>query len=436
MKEYNPHEIEPRWQKVWAETGAHKATEDTSKPKRYVLEMFPYPSGDIHMGHVRNYTIGDVTARYYAMRGYDVLHPMGWDAFGLPAENAAIKHNSHPAKWTYANIETQKASFKRMGFSYDWDRTVVACDPEYYRWGQWIFEKFWERGLVERRNSPVNWCPGCQTVLANEQVIEGRCWRCDSEIEKRDLTQWYLKITDYAQELLDDLSDEDVLSLSGVTQTVWMQEPVKKPLSGQAIQFWRAALLTPGDDGPDRWAILTYFQYEDGEDWSGDTDGLWLVPHYPYDAYVEEALSGYILYDGPEGTMAAPMQSLVRQEQGQYTDWLWPDIPSSVGLYLFAEWSLPRKGENIRGYLLYWRETVPPMEGDAVHMMDQPYLHRQMKWRYPYATALDQRSIPYATQNFEPGLFSVYQQADGTVSAYLDSAERGSISKRGTPPIP
>ena len=205
MKEYNPHEIEPRWQKVWAETGAHKATEDTSKPKRYVLEMFPYPSGDIHMGHVRNYTIGDVTARYYAMRGYDVLHPMGWDAFGLPAENAAIKHNSHPAKWTYANIETQKASFKRMGFSYDWDRTVVACDPEYYRWGQWIFLQMYKRGLVERRNSPVNWCPNGKPVLANEQVTEGECWRCHGAVEKRDLTQWYYKITDYAQELLDDL---------------------------------------------------------------------------------------------------------------------------------------------------------------------------------------------------------------------------------------
>ena len=205
MKQYNPHEIEPRWQKVWADADLHKVTEDSSKPKKYVLEMFPYPSGDIHMGHVRNYTIGDVIARYSKMRGFDVLHPMGWDAFGLPAENAAIKHKSHPAKWTYANIETQKASFKRMGFSYDWDRTVVACDPEYYRWGQWIFQQFYKRGLVERRNSPVNWCPGCGTVLANEQVTEGRCWRCDSEVEKRDLTQWYFKITDYAQELLDDL---------------------------------------------------------------------------------------------------------------------------------------------------------------------------------------------------------------------------------------
>ncbi len=205
MKEYNPHDIEPRWQKVWEDEKLYEVTEDTSKPKRYVLEMFPYPSGDIHMGHVSNYTYGDEVARYWRMRGYDVLHPMGWDAFGLPAENAAIKHHSHPAKWTYANIDTQKASFKRMGFSFDWDRTVVACDPDYYRWGQWIFLKFWERGLVERRNSPVNWCPDCGTVLANEQVIEGRCWRCDSEVEKRDLTQWYYKITDYAQELLDDL---------------------------------------------------------------------------------------------------------------------------------------------------------------------------------------------------------------------------------------
>jgi len=205
MKPYNPHEIEPRWQKIWAETGQDKVREDGSKPKKYVLEMFPYPSGDIHMGHVSNYTYGDVAARFARMQGFDVLHPMGWDAFGLPAENAAIKHKSHPAKWTYANIDTQQASFQRMGFSYDWDRKVVACDPEYYRWGQWIFLKMWERGLVERRNSPVNWCPDCGTVLANEQVIEGCCWRCHHEVEKRDLTQWYFKITDYAQELLDDL---------------------------------------------------------------------------------------------------------------------------------------------------------------------------------------------------------------------------------------
>ena len=219
MKAYNPHEIEPRLQLKWEEDGLYAVDEHSDKPRRYVLEMFPYPSGDIHMGHVSNYTYGDVVARFSRMRGFNVLHPMGWDAFGLPAENAAIKHHSHPAKWTYENIDTQRASFKRMGFSYDWDRTVVACDPEYYRWGQWIFLEFWKRGLVERRNSPVNWCPECATVLANEQVIEGRCWRCHSEVQKQDLTQWYYKITDYAEELLADLDQ-----LTGWPENVKQQQ--------------------------------------------------------------------------------------------------------------------------------------------------------------------------------------------------------------------
>ncbi|WP_276683478.1 leucine--tRNA ligase [Slackia piriformis] len=209
MKEYNPHEIEPRWQAAWEENGQNIMAEDSSKPKKYVLEMFPYPSGDPHMGHARNYSIGDVIARYSKMRGYDVLHPMGWDAFGLPAENAAIKHNGHPATWTYGNIETQRNVFKRMGFSYDWDRTVRTCDKEYYRWGQWIFLKMWEKGLVERRSNPVNWCESCHTVLANEQVTDGVCWRCGNAVERRELEQWYFKITDYAQELLDDLDKLD-----------------------------------------------------------------------------------------------------------------------------------------------------------------------------------------------------------------------------------
>ncbi|MBE0475548.1 MAG: leucine--tRNA ligase [Coriobacteriia bacterium] len=205
---YDPHAIEEKWQQVWEREGVNRVTEDPSRPKKYVLEMFPYPSGDIHMGHVRNYTIGDVIARYSTMRGFNVLHPIGWDAFGLPAENAAIKSETHPAAWTYDNIEKQRASFKRMGFSYDWDRTVVTCDEEYYRWGQWIFLKFWERGLVERRSSPVNWCPSCLTVLANEQVLgDGVCWRCGTRVVKRELEQWYLKITEYAQELLDSLED-------------------------------------------------------------------------------------------------------------------------------------------------------------------------------------------------------------------------------------
>jgi leucyl-tRNA synthetase len=205
VSKYDPHSIEEKWQSAWDAEGLYRVSEDPAKPKKYVLEMFPYPSGDIHMGHVRNYTIGDVTARHATMTGCNVLHPIGWDAFGLPAENAAIKSNTHPATWTYANIEKQTASFKRMGFSYDWDRKVVTCDQEYYRWGQWIFLKMWERGLVERRSSPVNWCPGCATVLANEQVIDGACWRCHSNVKKRELEQWYLKITDYADELLDDL---------------------------------------------------------------------------------------------------------------------------------------------------------------------------------------------------------------------------------------
>lgn len=202
---YDAQTIEEKWVKSWEEQNLFAVDTDSTKPKKYVLEMFPYPSGDLHMGHARNYTIGDAMARQARMRGYDVLHPIGFDAFGLPAENAAIKHNTQAAAWTYKNMDQALATMKRMGFSYDIDRLVKTCSPDYYRWGQWIFEKLWERGLVYRKKNPVNWCPKCETVLANEQVTEGRCWRCDSEVEKRDLEQWYIKITAYAQELLDDL---------------------------------------------------------------------------------------------------------------------------------------------------------------------------------------------------------------------------------------
>ena len=202
---YDAQTIEEKWVKSWEEQDLFAVDTDSTKPKKYVLEMFPYPSGDLHMGHARNYTIGDAMARQARMRGYDVLHPIGFDAFGLPAENAAIKHNTQAAAWTYKNMDQALATMKRMGFSYDMDRLVKTCSPDYYRWGQWIFEKLWERGLVYRKKNPVNWCPKCETVLANEQVTEGRCWRCDSEVEKRDLEQWYIKITEYAQELLDDL---------------------------------------------------------------------------------------------------------------------------------------------------------------------------------------------------------------------------------------
>ena len=202
---YDAEAIETKWQRVWEEQNLYKTEEDSSRPKKYVLEMFPYPSGDLHMGHARNYTIGDAMARQARMRGFDVLHPMGFDAFGLPAENAAIKHNTQPSIWTHKNIDQAVKTMFRMGFAYDKDRMFNTCDPEYYKWGQWIFLKMLEKGLVYRATSPVNWCPNDKTVLANEQVVNGKCWRCGAVPEKRELSQWYLRITDYAQELLDDL---------------------------------------------------------------------------------------------------------------------------------------------------------------------------------------------------------------------------------------
>ena len=206
---YDAEAIETKWQRIWDEEGLYKTEEDPARPKKYVLEMFPYPSGDLHMGHARNYTIGDAMARQARMRGYDVLHPMGFDAFGLPAENAAIKHNTQPSVWTHKNIDQAVKTMFRMGFAYDKDRMFNTCDPEYYKWGQWIFLKMYEKGLVYRATSPVNWCPNDKTVLANEQVVNGRCWRCGAVPEKRELSQWYLRITDYAQELLDDLDQLD-----------------------------------------------------------------------------------------------------------------------------------------------------------------------------------------------------------------------------------
>ncbi len=198
--------IEPKWQRVWEENAFFKVSEDPAKPKYYNLEMFPYPSGNLHMGHVRNYAIGDVIARFKTMNGFNVLHPMGWDSFGLPAENAAIKHGHHPAQWTYANIENMKVQLKTLGISYDWDREVATCKPDYYKFTQWMFLKLYENGLAYKKSAAVNWCPSCQTVLANEQVVEGACERCETVVEKRQLAQWFFKITDYAQRLLDDLA--------------------------------------------------------------------------------------------------------------------------------------------------------------------------------------------------------------------------------------
>ncbi|WP_432738000.1 leucine--tRNA ligase [Maridesulfovibrio sp. FT414] len=204
---YEPELIENKWQKEWTDKGAFHVEADESRPKYYVLEMFPYPSGKIHMGHVRNYSIGDVVARYKRMKGFNVLHPMGWDAFGLPAENAAIKNNTHPAEWTYANIDDMRTQLKRLGYSYDWRRELATCHPGYYRWEQKFFLKFLEKGLLYRKKSPVNWCETCHTVLANEQVEDGLCWRCDTQVEQKELAQWFLRITDYAEELLESLNE-------------------------------------------------------------------------------------------------------------------------------------------------------------------------------------------------------------------------------------
>jgi leucyl-tRNA synthetase len=201
---YLPAEVERKWQELWSSEHAFRAVADPSRKKYYLLEMFPYPSGRIHMGHVRNYSIGDVVARFKRMQGCNVIHPMGWDAFGMPAENAAIERKIHPAIWTYDNIANMKAQLMKMGFSYDWEREVATCDPDYYRWEQLIFLRMLEKGLAYKKRSTVNWCPQCLTVLANEQVEEGCCWRCHSEVEPKELEQWFFKITDYAQELLDE----------------------------------------------------------------------------------------------------------------------------------------------------------------------------------------------------------------------------------------
>ena len=195
---YTTHEIqriESKWQAFWQEHKTFEVDADPAKKKFYCLEMFPYPSGNLHMGHVRNYSIGDVFARFNRMLGKNVLHPIGWDSFGLPAENAAIKHNIHPKQWTKQNISRMNEQLKMLGISYDWDREIATCDSEYYKWNQWFFIKMWEKGLVFRKKANVNWCPSCKIVLANEQVNQGACWRCASQVQQKELEQWFIKIT-------------------------------------------------------------------------------------------------------------------------------------------------------------------------------------------------------------------------------------------------
>ena len=233
--EYDPAAMQDRWLPVWDELAPFRSgNPDDERPAKYVLDMFPYPSGDLHMGHAEAYAIGDVLARYWAQRGYNVMHPIGWDAFGLPAENAAIKRGEDPGVWTYENIATQKSSMRRYACSFDWDRVLNTCDPEYYRWNQWIFLQMYERGLAYRKDSAVNWCPKDQTVLANEQVIAGRCERCDSLVTKKKLTQWYLRITDYAERLLGDM---DQLQGKWPEKVLLMQRNWIGRSTGANVQF-------------------------------------------------------------------------------------------------------------------------------------------------------------------------------------------------------
>ncbi len=242
-RDYNFTDIENKWQKTWEDKKSFLAKVDKSKPKFYLLEMFPYPSGRIHMGHVRNYTIGDIVARHKKMKGFNVFHPMGWDSFGLPAENAAIKNNTAPFKWTSENIEYMKTQLKRLGFSYDWSREVATYKPEYYRWNQWIFLKMLEKGLAYKKVSSVNWCPECMTVLANEQAENGVCWRCDSEVTQKELDQWFFKITDYADDLL---SGHDEISATWPEQVITMHKNWIGRSTGLKVNF----KLESGEDFP------------------------------------------------------------------------------------------------------------------------------------------------------------------------------------------
>jgi leucyl-tRNA synthetase len=240
-EQYHPEQIEADARYYWESNACFEVGEDRNKEKYYCLSMFPYPSGKLHMGHVRNYTITDVIARYQRMQGKNVLHPMGWDAFGLPAENAAIQNNTAPARWTYSNIDYMKGQLKSLGFGFDWSRELATCSPDYYRWEQWFFTRLYEKGLAYKKVSSVNWCPNDQTVLANEQVVEGCCWRCDTPVEKKQIPQWFIRITDYADQLLADLDKlpdwpEQVRTMQrnwiGKSRGVEMRFDLPEPIAG------------------------------------------------------------------------------------------------------------------------------------------------------------------------------------------------------------
>ena len=306
MAEYNPQAIEAKWQKRWADARVFESEADPSKPKYYVLEMLPYPSGTMHMGHMRNYTIGDVVARVKRMRGFNVLHPMGWDAFGLPAENAAIQNNTHPRIWTNNNIAEFQRVLRRFGFSFDWRREISTCEPEYYRWNQWFFLRMLERGLAYRKKSRVNWCPKCCTVLANEQVINGYCWRHeDTLVESRELEQWFLKTTAYAEQLLDDLK---LLEGGWPERVVTMQRNWIGKSTGAKVRFAVAGGKSRADDG----AAETIEVFTTRIDTIYGASALILAPRHPL---VAKLLAGSSEESVARVKLAEMLQSSVKAEE-------------------------------------------------------------------------------------------------------------------------
>ena len=306
MAEYNPQAIEAKWQKRWADARVFETEADPSKPKYYVLEMLPYPSGTMHMGHMRNYTIGDVVARVKRMRGFNVLHPMGWDAFGLPAENAAIQNNTHPRVWTNNNIAEFQRVLRRFGFSFDWRREISTCEPEYYRWNQWFFLRMLERGLAYRKKSRVNWCPKCCTVLANEQVVNGYCWRHeDTLVESRELEQWFLKTTAYAEQLLDDLK---LLEGGWPERVITMQRNWIGKSTGAKVRF----AVAGGKSGVKDGAAGAIEVFTTRIDTIYGASALILAPRHPL---VAKLLAGSSEESVARAKLAEMLQSSVKAEE-------------------------------------------------------------------------------------------------------------------------
>ncbi len=388
---YNFRLTEKKWQERWEQTGAFRVEEDPAIQKFYCLEMFPYPSGNLHMGHVRNYAIGDVVARYYKMKGLAVLHPMGWDAFGLPAENAAIKHGIHPFQWTRDNIENMRRQLKSMGVSYDWAREVATCDPGYYRWTEWLFLKLYHQGLAYRKQAAVNWCPACATVLANEQVVEGRCERCDAEVVKKSLEQWFFRITAYAERLLQDLD-----KLQGWPEKVRiMQENWIGKSSGAEVLFQAedGTLLPVFTTRPDTLYGVTY---------------MVLAPEHPF---VERLLEN----KGGQGALRAFVSRVRTQSEIDRTS---AEVEKE-GVFTGAYAIHPLTGERVpiwvANYVLLEYGTGAVM-GVPAH--DQRDLEFARKYRLPVRVViqplgrnLDEASMTEAYT--EPGLMTGSYECDG-----------------------